>query len=317
MKLQDKVIELRGKVDQALTPLVNRDYWLLEVPYYSNIGDTLIWQGERDFLGALPYKCRGMHSLESFRFPKIGKDDLILFQGGGNFGDLWTRHHDFKMKVVETYPENEFIFLPQTVFFAHEENMRKCAAFLADKKVTICARDEVSYHLLKANFSNRILLVPDMAFCIRMENWYKPSMGKGEFLLKREDKELQTSAYLAEIEKRDGITISDWVTFRGDTKCERIFNRVRGLARRRPFRVTSLGKWMIDFYGAHIYRPFLVRSGVNQLAPYETIYTTRLHAAILGVLLGKTVVFMDNSYGKNRGFYETWLKDCNSVKMMV
>ena len=317
MTHSDKVVELRGKIEQALMSLVNRDYWLLEVPYYSNIGDTLIWQGERDFLGALPYKCRGMHSLESFRFPKIGKDNLILFQGGGNFGDLWTRHHDFKMKVVETYPENEFIFLPQTVYFEHEENMRKCAAFLADKKVTICARDEVSYHLLRANFSNRILLVPDMAFCIRMEKWYEPCTGKGEFLLKREDKELQTSEYLSEIEKRDGITISDWVTFRGDTRCERIFNRVRGLARRRPFRVTSLGKKMIDFYGAHIYRQFLVRSGVNQLAPYETIYTTRLHAAILGVLLGKKVVFMDNSYGKNSGFYETWLKDCDAVKMMV
>ena len=74
---------------------------------------------------------------------------------------------------------------------------------------------------------------------------------------------------------------------------------------------------MIDFYGVHIYRPFLVRSGVNQLGAYETIYTTRLHAAILGVLLGKKVVFMDNSYGKNRGFYETWLKDCDAVKMMV
>ena len=127
MTCSDKVVELRGKIEQALILLVNRNYWLLEVPYYSNIGDTLIWQGERDFLAGLPHKCRGMHSLESFAFPEIDKNDLILFQGGGNFGDLWTRHHDFKMKVVEMYPENEFIFLPQTVFFEHEENMRKCA----------------------------------------------------------------------------------------------------------------------------------------------------------------------------------------------
>ena len=56
---------------------------------------------------------------------------------------------------------------------------------------------------------------------------------------------------------------------------------------------------------------------MKQLGAYKTIYTTRLHAAILGVLLGKKVVFMDNSYGKNRGFYETWFKDCDAVKMMV
>lgn len=316
MTCAEKVAELRQKIETALTSLISRDYWLLEVPYYSNIGDTLIWQGERDFLARLPYKCRGVHSLESFGFPKIKKGDLILFQGGGNFGDLWTRHHDFKMKVVEKYPENEFIFLPQTVFFEHEENMKQCAALLAGKKVTICARDESSYRLLTANFLNRILLVPDMAFCIKMDRWYKPCIGKDEFLLKREDKELQASAYLAEVEKREGIAISDWVTFRGDTKCERIFNRLRRIAGRRPFRVTNLGKKMIDFYGAHIYRPFLVRSGVKQLGSYETIYTTRLHAAILGVLLGKKVVFMDNSYGKNSGFYDTWLTDCGNVKMV-
>lgn len=27
--------------------------------------------------------------------------------------------------------------------------------------------------------------------------------------------------------------------------------------------------------------------------------------------------FMDNSYGKDSGSYETWLKDCEAEKMMV
>ena len=87
MNAVEKVKALSKKISEVLTPLINRDYWLLEVPYYSNIGDTLIWQGERDFLAGLPHKCRGMHSLESFAFPEIDKNDLILFQGGGNFGD--------------------------------------------------------------------------------------------------------------------------------------------------------------------------------------------------------------------------------------
>ena len=33
MTHSDKVVELRGKIEQALMSLVNRDYWLLEVPY--------------------------------------------------------------------------------------------------------------------------------------------------------------------------------------------------------------------------------------------------------------------------------------------
>lgn len=315
MTLAEQIVELRSKIETALAPLITRDYWLLEVPYYSNVGDTLIWQGECDFLKRLPVKCRGMHSLESFRFPKIKKDDLILFQGGGNFGDLWTKHHDFKMKVVAAYPENEFVFSPQTVFFEKTENMMKCAAFLADKRVTICARDEVSYRLLKANFSNRILLVPDLAFSIELDSWYKPTPGTGELLLKREDKELRTTAYLSEVEQRSGIVVSDWTTFRGATGCERCFNRVRGLAHRAVFQGSGLGPRMIDWYGRWIYRPFLMRAGIRQLARYQTIYTTRLHAAILGLMLGKQVVLIDNSYGKNRQFYETWLRACENVRM--
>ena len=61
-------------------------------------------------------------------------------------------------------PNNKIIFLPQTVWFEHEENMKKCAEILSrHKNLVICARDKVSYEILKKNFSNEILLVPDMA----------------------------------------------------------------------------------------------------------------------------------------------------------
>lgn len=46
---------------------------------------------------------------------------------------------------------------------------------------------------------------------------------------------------------------------------------------------------------------------------YNYIYTTRLHIAILATLLEKPCTFIDNNYGKNSGFYQTWLNDIDDI----
>ena len=192
MTSTDKIVQLRQAIVSQLNPLIDRDYFLLELPYYNNIGDVLIWQGEEDFLRTLPYTCKGRYALETFTFPTIPDGTLILFQGGGNFGDLWTKHHEFKMKIVGHYTNCKFLFLPQTVFFQNEANLQACAKRLSENKnITICARDKTSYDILKQNFSNTVLLVPDMAFCInrnRLQKCTKPN--EQDMLMIRNDVEL-------------------------------------------------------------------------------------------------------------------------------
>ena len=135
-------------------------------------------------------------------------------------------------------------------------------------------------------------------------------------LLKREDKELLASDALNGLEAIGDIDIADWITFRGDNVYERIFNRLRRLVNRRPMRETWVASVTLGLYMRYIYRPFLIRSGIQQLSQYGEIYTTRLHAGILGLLLDKHVKFLDNSYGKNRNFYATWLEDCDGVEFL-
>ncbi len=67
MNFPEKIGQLRQIISDTLTPLITRDYLLLDVPYHGNIGDTLIWQGETDFLNTLPYKCKGVYSAHSWR----------------------------------------------------------------------------------------------------------------------------------------------------------------------------------------------------------------------------------------------------------
>lgn len=306
MTSQDKILQLRHTISESLCPIINRDYYLLEVPYYTNIGDTLIWQGERDFLSGFPYHCKGAFSLESFRFPKIDGDVLIIFQGGGNFGDLWCKHHDFKMKVVEHYPNNEFLFMPQTVFFQDNEKLKKCAEFLSHYNVTICARDQHSFELLIETFKNRILLVPDMAFCMNIQCWDRKYSAKKPLLLKRIDIELRNTDSLMRYENAD-MEISDWPTIYNQDVMTRCMYISKSFPRKAP--------WLADLFCTWLYRPYLIRVGVKFLRSHSEIITTRLHGAILSLLLGMKVSFIDNSYGKNRQFYDTWLKDCECISM--
>lgn len=59
-----------------------------------------------------------------------------------------------------------------------------------------------------------------------------------------------------------------------------------------------------------------VETGIRFINQYDEVYATRLHVFVLSVLLQKKVHVFDNSYGKNSGLYNTWLKDFDNVEMM-
>jgi pyruvyl transferase EpsO len=83
------------------------------------------------------------------------------------------------------------------------------------------------------------------------------------------------------------------------------------------WRMTSLLQGWESRSGAHLLGPEICALQTNRiisrairiLSRYETIVADRLHACILGCLLGKKVFFVDNSYGKLTSYYDTWLKN--------
>ena len=309
MTCQEKVRELRENIIRQLTARITADYWLMEVPHYDNVGDSLIWQGELDFLRSVPHRCKGIRAWDSTHRARIGKGDLVLFQGGGNFGDLWTLPHDFKMRVMSEHPQNRFLFFPQTVYFKDEQNLKRCAEFMAGFDVTICARDATSYETLRAHFKNEILLVPDMAFCMDVSRWvWKGRCSEVPLVIKRRDQEFRESEALNRALALPGVEVDDW---RVMTHPGLVDKGARAFRRR-------IVRAFYDVYMFWVYRPHLVRSGFKQLQEHGDIYTTRLHACILSVLLGKErITFFENSYGKNSQFYATWLKDCDAVRLEV
>ncbi|MBR3434227.1 MAG: polysaccharide pyruvyl transferase family protein [Bacteroidaceae bacterium] len=300
---RDICSRLRSIIEEQLTPLIESDYFYLDLPYHSNIGDSLIWMGTEHFLKRLPYQCLGSHSIGTFTFGHLPKDAVILLHGGGNFGDVWRKHQDFRLKVINNYPDNRIIILPQTIYY---ESASVLAADIQEmnrhSQLTVCARDNQSASLLKENgFTGRILKLPDMAFCIDRNQLAADKMpvSREELILLRKDKESPLGTLSAEITSAN-VDIRDW------PNQKKAYKIAKGYTRKHTAQETDVF-FQTDFL------PRRISEGVKFVSEYRMVCSTRLHVAILRLLLDLPVKVMDNSYGKNLNFYNTWLTDSELV----
>ena len=300
----DNICDMLGDlIRKSLYTLIPNDYVLLDLPYYSNIGDLLIWQGTEDFLKELPGRNLGRHSQKTFNFRSLPKDCTILLLGGGNFGDIWRQHQDFRLKVIQTYPDNHIIILPQTIYYESDDVFDKDVRKMNQHyHLTICVRDHHSAELLKQKgFTGQILTLPDMAFCIDRDMLcaQKSDNSKDALLLLRIDKEAPKGRMDKQITPPE-IDIEDWPNLMTSRRAARKYIRKHNAKQTDTFFQTT-------------FLPERIREGVKFVSEYKMVYSTRLHVAILRLLLGLPVKMMDNSYGKNLNFYNTWLKGSDIV----
>lgn len=321
MLIADKKQQLENIIKKELVPLIDRDYVLLSLPCHSNIGDTLIYEGEKDFLKRIPYRCIFKSSTYDFDDRYISPETLILFHGGGNFGDIYEIESNFKSKIVSKYPNNKIVFFPQTVYYQNESRITADAElFKKCKDLTICARDKYSYEILSTNFDNRVILVPDMAFCIDNNRLFCQKPINKCLFLKRTDEEMYSGYDYTELPL--GVDIHDWPTREYTPPCYWLDNYIRHIISLLAY---MFGKACHDrvmcSYKNYIWErfifPYNVKTGIQFISKYETIYTTRLHGAILGILLNREIYLYDNSYGKNSTFYLTWLEDVERINLIL
>lgn len=311
--------ELGGLIKKTLSPLMGEaDYVFLDIPYYTNIGDTLIYKGTEDFLATLPGRCIYKTAIENYAKLSISEDVVILFQGGGNFGDIWRRHTDFVLRVLEDFPNNRAIILSQTIYYENSDVMEADARLMGNHpNLTICARDRVSYDLaLKYFGANDVLMLPDMAFCIDpsfLEKYHMPAKEKALFF-KRKDQEFADYDFDKHLEAQGQLDELEWPSMEQDLVISKILShlkRINSLAIKVGFGPVS--RRLLDWYAQTIYMPCLLKIGIRFISQYRQVYSTRLHGAILSILLNRPLVFFDNSYGKNSRFFDAWLTGFENV----
>ena len=317
MTFQEKLLQLRSIINQQLLPLIDNDFVLLDYPYHENIGDTLIWDGEIHFLSQIKHRCFFQSSSRTFFAQTIAPQTIICIHGGGNFGDLWEEPHAFQKKIIEFYPNNKVIIFPQTVWYENQENIKTDESFFTKyPNVTMCARDKVSFKFMQEHFpKNNVLLVPDMAFFIDFDKFGKFNTAKTERTLyaKRVDKELKSDSWPKFIPQE--AEVHDWPTIeKKDPKYARADYIVGWLNFFANIKGIKQVNRLIDLMRIHFYRLQYIKDCVNFINNYDDIYSTRLHIAIAAIMMGKKVYLMDNSYGKNFSFYDTWLADIENIE---
>lgn len=321
MDNDQKIKQLRGIIYSNLAPIIGKKVALFGLPGHGNIGDTYISLGELALLKEIGAKCiyKKMLIDNTRKLPELPHDCTVLIQGGGDFGDVWRGIQEARLAVIKKYKNHQIIIFPQTVFYQDEVNLISDAKLLNEcPNLTICARDNISYDILSKSFKNNILLIPDMAFFIPVNQLrkYMRNAGKVRLYLKRIDKELGKNEVYSEQLNQD---VQDWPTAQNKQFIIRLQLLLVGITDafylRRMFFISEIFRKISLYYLEKILYPYISKVGVRFLSSYKYISVTRMHAAILAVLLNKPVEIVNNSYGKNKGYYDTWLSDVNTVEL--
>lgn len=319
----DLMAELKRKLD-GITAVVprSRPVIFLDYPIHGNMGDLLIHAGTDRFFAENGYDVLGQFSIHEFcrthrpgmpiayfkdsvkRLDALARNDAtIVFQGGGNLGDLYRDHQMFRELVIQRYKSTPIVILPQSVHFDDAQNQKATAAvFASHPHLYLFARDQESLDFAQADCGVPSSLMPDMAHAL----WdYLPRRGdaNGRLLnFRRRDKEAAGAAGGAS-------ETFDWddLTSGFDRIMIRLLRKMQSM----------------DFPSRHIVpnhvvwgwqRDRLLRRSVGHVGKYGRLVTDRLHGLILGALLDMPLICEDNSYGKVSRYYSAWFEASDRIE---
>ncbi len=293
----------------VLTPLLPQGVpvALVDFPNHPNVGDSAIWWGEERLLQRLgirpAYTC-DLHTYSRQGLARVlGRDGVILIHGGGNLGDIWPHHQAFRERVIADFPEHAIVQLSQSVQFHSREGLARARrVFDAHPRLTLLCRDRHSLAFVREHFRCRAELAPDAAFFLDL----RPCRGTADhqvMYLARGDVEAP-----GDIVRLDGYSVlrADWLE-ESPSPWIRLSDALTGQLVRRPSLEPLLRRPISATYPRLAQER--VRRGCRLLSRGEVVVTDRLHAHVLALSMGIPHVFLDNNYGKNRRFFETWTQE--------
>ncbi len=325
---------------------------LLDYPDYFNIGDHLIGLATIFYLtDVLKAKINYVASLNNFSeevMEKQAGNAPIILQGGGNLGDTWSHHQEFRERIISKYCDRPIIIMPQCIYFKNPEKLNQAAAiFNAHPNLTLFARDNTSYEIACKHFYNcQVIKAPDTVFhlvdmplpCFTF-NPKRPIL-----YLSREDSELNQSLSPITLDIPN-LVVQEWITSQWIYRGTEQFRELKAWYWRLPGMVLLVREgWHRGFSNpkrwisqqqwerSHPYVDKLntlpnsamlnlswkmMHAGIYQLLQSRLVITNRLHGHLLCILLKIPHIFLPNAYYKNEAFYETWTSQipyCRFIK---
>lgn len=272
-------------------------YTLTPPPRLSNIGDqaqvVAILKWLNDNYPSVPIVEVDKDECTSMIKPLkrlIQKEDLIFIHSGGNLGDRGMWSETGRRTIIQNFPNNKIVSLPQTIHFSatqkgESERGKTIEIYNKHSNLTIIGRDPESGRLAENMFPNcKTFSMPDFVLYLTTSDIIKTKNQNpaGTLLCLRNDNE----SILTEDERASLKTLVNQPVEYFDTTLEQpIPNDER----------FSYLKRTIEYFDQ-----------------FETIITDRYHGLIFASILQKPTIVLPTVDHKLTSAYE-WFKDIGNI----
>ncbi|MEX5237757.1 polysaccharide pyruvyl transferase family protein [Kocuria arenosa] len=275
----------------------------LDTPRHRNLGDSLIWLGSKQYLNDLGHRVVYHADMGRFRdddLKKTSDSAVIVLQGGGNFGDLYPLHDEFRRYIVQQYPQRRIIMMPQSIYYSSTASLRQAIRdYRVGNRLTILLRESRSMDI-----ANEEMPDMDVRFC------YDSALGA---LLP--ERTVPARDEVLTLARTDAEAIGDSKAVRGNS-VDWSWGRMNGLSWKTHIAVGAAFKRLptlvqnamlpVSQYANQRLLDINIKAALQQFEGSPVVATNRLHAHILSSLLGIPHIVMDNSYGKVSGIYNEY-----------
>ncbi len=301
MELNFKIINSLRRTKKNLLSLdqnkKNCKYvYFLDTPEYGNLGDQAIAYAMMKFMNDFFPEYVQVEVQENqiyYNIKKLKKlikpDDIICLTGGGNMGVLYQRYEAIRRMIIKNFPNNKIIIFPQTIDYGKTrygsrefKNAKKI--YNNHKNLTLMAREEKSYKIMKDNFDKcNVFLCPDIVLYLNYFDLCKKKNNSVGICL-RDDKERVVSGVDLEKINKLNCKVNKTSTTASDVGEINVKNRKK-----------------------------VIENKLLEIAKNKFFITDRLHGMIFAFITNTNCIALPNSNGKVEGVYK-WIKNKGNVK---
>lgn len=290
----------RGKTNCTIMKQLRREYkglsnvtkrvFLIGPEEYGNLGDNQISESIIAFLkNTLPEHTihevpgKEWNTRKVFLEKIIQPHDLIVFTGGGNFGDQYPEPHNIRAEAIRLWPQNAKIVFPQTLYYTNSESGKSClerdkTLYTKENHVYLFAREQVSYEIAKKHFSCNTYLIPDIVLTARLPK--SDAIRRYILICLRRDVEKTLSMGATDALLNDLCSYGEDIQY---TDLQLEYNVPRKMQKEK------IAEKLTQWQGAKV------------------LITDRLHGMIFAAITGTPCIVLSNYNHKVRGTYE-WIR---------
>lgn len=294
----ERILFEKERIKNEAKRAEDKKAWLFLTADYCNLGNHAIAKATRSFfkrkydLTLIEVPMRTMHELLPFVKTYVDTKDLLFITGGGFIGSIWFDGELEVREIVEAFPDNRIIVLPQSMYWekgSDQEKQNSIELYQRHGNITFCARDEETYNAMTKDYSfAKIELLPDMVMTADFSLFAKPpEKREGTLLVIRQDKE---SAMSEEGKEK----VRKWVTS-AKPPVKEIENHAENYK--------DVLFWERDKELSDLFKLY---------SEAELVITDRLHGMIFSALCGTPCVAIDSATHKVKNTH-MWIKDIKNI----